>query len=85
MATIYGPVIAVFFLYPLTELLLTEFDIFKEIRLLLSALIVLLVLLFMPRGLTPWVRDKIETACPRCKNRNVFTRRNCRLCGASLE
>ena len=85
VATIYGPVIAVFLLYPLTELVLAEFDIFKEIRLLLSALIVLLVLLFMPRGLTPWVRDKIEAACPRCKNRNVFTRQNCRLCGASLE
>jgi len=85
VATIYGPVIAVFFLYPLTELLLTEFDIFKEIRLLLYALIVLLVLLFMPRGLTPWVRDKIEAVCPRCKNRNVFTRHSCRLCGASLE
>jgi branched-chain amino acid transport system permease protein len=39
----------------------------------------------MPRGLTPWVRDKIEAACPRCKNRNVFTRHSCRLCGASLE
>ena len=84
VATIYGPVIAVFFLYPLTELL-AVFEIFKEIRLLLFALIVLLVLLFMPRGLTPWVRDKIEAACPRCKNRNVFTRQNCRLCGASLK
>ena len=84
VATIYGPVIAVFFLYPLTELL-AVFEIFREIRLLLFAIVVLLVLLFMPRGLTPWVRDKIEAACPRCKNRNVFTRRSCRLCGASLE
>ncbi len=83
-ATIYGPVIAVFVLYPLTELL-AVFEIFKEVRLLIFAVVVLLVLLFMPRGLTPWVRDKIEAACPRCKNRNAFTRRRCRLCGASLK
>ncbi|MGC2519718.1 MAG: branched-chain amino acid ABC transporter permease [Burkholderiales bacterium] len=84
IATIIGPVVAVFVLYPLTELL-GGFDIFKEIRLLLFAVIVLLVLLFMPRGLTPWVRDRIERVCPRCKNRNVFTRHACRLCGASLK
>jgi len=45
---------------------------------------VLLVLLFMPQGLTPWIRDKIERVCPRCKNRNVFSRHQCRLCGAEL-
>jgi hypothetical protein len=38
----------------------------------------------MPRGLTPWVRDKIETQCPRCKQRNGAWRRLCRLCGAAL-
>lgn len=84
VATIYGPVIAVFVLYPFTEIL-ASFDTFKEIRLLLFAVLVLLVLLFMPRGLTPWVRDKIEIVCPRCKNRNVFTRHHCRLCSASLK
>jgi branched-chain amino acid transport system permease protein len=83
IATIYGPVVAVFVLYPLTEIL-ASFDLFKEIRLLIFAVIVLLVLLFMPQGLTPWIRDKIEMACPRCKNRNVFTRHQCRLCGAEL-
>jgi branched-chain amino acid transport system permease protein len=46
---------------------------------------VLLVLLFMPRGLSPWVRDKIETQCPRCKQRNVFLKKVCRLCGAALK
>jgi branched-chain amino acid transport system permease protein len=76
-------VVAVFVLYPLTEIL-ASFDIFKEIRLLIFAVIVLLVLLFMPQGLTPWIRDKIELVCPRCKNRNVFSRHQCRLCGAEL-
>ena len=83
VATIYGPVVAVFVLYPLTELL-ANFDLFREIRILTSAVIILLVLLFMPQGLTTWVRDKIETVCPRCKARSVFTRHQCRLCGADL-
>lgn len=83
VATIYGPVIAVFALYPLTELL-ASFEAFKEVRLLAFALVVLVVLLAMPGGLAPWVRDKIETVCPRCKNRNVFTRHTCRLCNAQL-
>jgi branched-chain amino acid transport system permease protein len=83
VATIYGPVTAVFVLYPLTEWL-GSFKAFGEIRLLVFAVIVLVVLLFMPRGLTPWVRDKIETQCPRCKQRNVAWRSTCRLCDASL-
>src|SRR5207237_7360875 len=57
-ATIYGPVAAVFLLYPFTEWLASqEFVfgdkkiVFGELRLLIFAVIVLLVLLFMPRGL----------------------------------
>ena len=83
VATIYGPVAAVFILYPLTEWL-GSFRAFGELRLLIFAVIVLLVLLFMPRGLTPWVRDKIETQCPRCKQRNASWRAACRLCAARL-
>lgn len=81
VATIYGPVAAVFLLYPLTEWL-GSFRSFGELRLLIFAVIVLLVLLFMPRGLAPWVRNAIETVCPRCKQRNVAWRCDCRLCGA---
>lgn len=83
VATIYGPVVAVFILYPLTEWL-GSFKAFGELRLLIFAVIVLLVLLFMPRGLSPWVRDRIEHACPRCKQRNRAWRSACRLCGAGL-
>jgi hypothetical protein len=32
----------------------------------------------------PWVRDRIETKCPRCKERNVAWRAECRLCAAPL-
>jgi branched-chain amino acid transport system permease protein len=84
VATIYGPVVAVFLLYPLTEWL-GSFKAIGELRLLIFAVIVLLVLLFMPRGLAPFVRDKIETQCPRCKQRNTVWRSVCRLCGASLK
>jgi branched-chain amino acid transport system permease protein len=84
VATIYGPVAAVFLLYPLTEWL-GSFQGVGELRLLIFAVIVLLVLLFMPRGLAPWVRDKIETQCPRCKQRNGRWKSACRLCGASLQ
>jgi branched-chain amino acid transport system permease protein len=84
LATIYGPVAAVFLLYPLTEWL-GGFKAFGELRLLIFALVVLLVLLFMPGGLARWVRDKIETQCPRCKQRNGIWKRTCRLCGAALK
>ena len=83
VATIYGPVAAVFVLYPLTEWF-GGFQAFGERRLLFFAVIVLLVLLYMPRGLAPWVRDRIETLCPRCKQRNGSWRSHCRLCSAPL-
>ena len=83
-ATIYGPVAAVFLLYPFTEWL-GGFKAFGELRLLIFAVIVLLVLLFMPRGIAPWVRDKVELTCPRCKHRNGVWRSVCRLCGAGLK
>jgi branched-chain amino acid transport system permease protein len=84
LATIYGPVAAVFLLYPLTEWL-GSFRTFGELRLLIFAIIVLVVLLFMPRGLAPWLRDKIEVQCPRCKQRNGAWRSVCRLCVAPLQ
>jgi branched-chain amino acid transport system permease protein len=78
LASVYGPVAAVFLLYPLTEWL-GSFKAFGELRLLAFAVIVLLVLLFMPRGLAPWLRERIETPCPRCKQRNAAWKTACRL------
>lgn len=83
VATIYGPIVAVFVLYPLTEFI-AAFPELREFRLLILAVVVLLVLLFMPQGLTPWIRSKIESVCQRCKNRNAVWRGGCRICGASL-
>ena len=79
--TIYGPIGAVFILYPLLNFLYF----FEDYRILIFACIILIIILFMPNGLLPFVRDKIEKECPRCKLRNVAWRSTCRVCTASLD
>jgi branched-chain amino acid transport system permease protein len=81
IVTIYGPVGAVFILFPLLEFL----RFWQEYRTLLFAGVVLLILLYMPDGLFRWLRDKIEKECPRCKIRNIAMRNTCRVCTAPLE
>lgn len=81
IVSIYGPIGGVFILFPLLEFL----RIMPKIRMLVFAFIVLLTLLYMPQGLIPWLRDKIEKECPRCKIRNVATRKTCRICTAELD
>jgi branched-chain amino acid transport system permease protein len=80
VVTIWGPVGAVFILFPLLEL----FRFWPEFRMLMFALVILFILLYMPQGLLPWIRDKMENECPRCKIRNVATRKSCRVCNASM-
>jgi len=80
VATIWGPVGAVFFLYPLLEF----FRFWPEYRMLMFAIVILIFLLYMPEGLFPWIRDKLENECPRCKVRNLATRRVCRVCDADM-
>jgi len=108
IATIYGPVGAVFVLIPFLEVLrklgdirisqevlsilpdflgqgLVKFiDMLPDTRMFIFAFFILMILLFMPDGLLPWVRDKIETECPRCKIRNIYRRQTCRICAADL-
>ncbi len=81
IATIYGPIAAVFILFPLLEFV----RFWPEYRMLIFAVVVLLTLLYMPEGLIHWVRDKIEKECPRCKVRSVATRKTCRICTAVLD
>jgi len=81
VVTIYGPVGAVFVLFPLLEVL----RVVQDYRTLLFAGVVLVILFYMPDGLFPWLRDKIEKECPRCKVRNIATRHTCRICTASLD
>lgn len=81
IVSIYGPVAGVFILFPLAEFL----RFLPKARLLIFAFLVLLTLIFMPEGLIPWIRDKIEKECPRCKVRSVAFRKTCRVCTASLD
>ena len=80
IGTIYGAVAGVYILYPLMEAL----RVVPEVRMLLFALVIIVVLRFMPEGIAVWVRDKIERECPRCKLTNMASRHTCRACGASL-
>lgn len=81
VVTIWGPIGAVFILFPLMEF----FRLWPEFRMLMFAFVILLILLYMPEGLLPWIRDKIESECPRCKIRNVTTRKTCRVCAAPMD
>lgn len=88
VVSIYGPIAGVFILNPLMEVLRWVQDAIPampEMRMFIFAALVLVTLLFMPEGLIPWLRDKLETECPRCKKRNAFTRQRCRVCDASLQ
>ncbi len=80
-ATIYGPIAAVFILFPLLEF----FRFWPEYRTMIFAAVVLIILLYMPEGFIRWIRDKIEKECPRCKIRNAATRKTCRVCTAGLD
>jgi branched-chain amino acid transport system permease protein len=80
ITSIYGPVVGVFIMYPLMEFL----RVVPEIRMLIFAAIVVVILLFMPEGVAVFVRDKMERECPRCKLANVAWRKTCRACGANL-
>ncbi len=83
IGTIYGPVVGVFILYPLMEFA-RSFEFTERMRYILFPFILIFVLMFMPEGLSVWVRDKIEVTCQRCKVVNIFSRRNCRACRAPL-
>jgi branched-chain amino acid transport system permease protein len=80
ITSIYGPVVGVFIMYPLMEFL----RVLPEIRMLIFAAIVVIILLFMPEGIAVFIRDKIERQCPRCKLSNVWWRKTCRACSAEL-
>ncbi len=80
MVTISGPIVGVYLLYPLAEFL----RIIPELRMLIFSSVIMLLILFMPKGLTVKVREEIEEECPRCKVINVITRRFCRACYSPL-
>lgn len=75
--TIYGPVIGAYLLYLLSSELLI---LFPEIRMAIFTAIIIAMILFMPEGISRWIRDKVEIRCPRCKAINRVGRRSCRIC-----
>jgi len=79
-ATIHGPVTGVFVLFPIVESLRA----IPAYRMLVFALLLLGILRFMPGGVGPWVRDRLEHACSHCNARNAFIRRTCRICRTEL-
>jgi branched-chain amino acid transport system permease protein len=85
IVSIYGAVIGVYVLYALLTFAGNGGQNFiGEHQILIMAIVVILVLLFMPEGVGVWIRDKIERECPRCKLRNAAWRKECRACSASL-
>ncbi len=80
ITSIYGAVAGVYTLHPLMEFL----RVVPEVRILIFAAIVVLILLFMPEGIAVWVRDKLERECPRCKLSNMAFRHTCRACETRL-
>ena len=81
IVTIYGAIAGTLILYPLMEFL----RVVPELRMLIFAGSVLVILRFMPEGLIVWLLDKLERECPRCKVKNIFTRTTCRICLANLK
>jgi branched-chain amino acid transport system permease protein len=83
ITTIYGAVAGAFILYPLVEIM-SNYPWGEKVRFIFLAVTLICTLLFMPEGITVWVRDKIEVKCPRCKLTNIYMRTHCRACRASL-
>ncbi len=84
LTTIYGALIGTFLLYPLIEVMRFH-PIGEEFRIIVKALILIVALLFMPHGITRWIRDHLENECPRCKIINLWTFKHCRACRAPMK
>ncbi|RDI94989.1 branched-chain amino acid ABC transporter permease [Meiothermus sp. QL-1] len=80
IATIYGPVAGTFLLFPFLEALRVA----EELRMLAFALLILLVMRFLPQGVVRGALERLEEECPRCKVKNAFTRKACRACGVPM-
>jgi len=83
ITTIYGPVVGVFILYPLLELM-SAVPWGEQLRYIVFGVVLIATLMIMPEGISVWILDKLEIECPRCKLINAFTRKTCRACRAPL-
>lgn len=83
IGTIYGPIAGVYILYPSLQFI-RAYPLGEELHGIILAIVLISTLMFMPEGVTVWIRDKIEIRCQRCKIINMTIRRQCRACRAPL-
>jgi len=79
--TIYGSVVGTYILYFFSSQLLIYVP---EVRMVIFTAIIVIMILFMPEGISQWIRGKFEISCPRCKIANSAVRKFCRICDAPL-
>jgi branched-chain amino acid transport system permease protein len=81
-ASIIGPVVGVFILLPIVEMLQVYLG---ENATLIYYLILVVVVIFASGGILRWITRCLEKTCPRCSTVNAFTRKQCRACSAQLD
>lgn len=80
-ASIVGPVIGVFILLPVVEMLHVHLG---DNATLIYYLILVIVVVFAPGGVLRLINRYTEKVCPECMTVNAFPRRQCRVCSAKL-
>jgi branched-chain amino acid transport system permease protein len=81
IGTVHGSIVGTIILYGGLEFLpVTETE-----KMIIYGIVVIIFLLFMPHGLTVWVRDKLEKECLKCKKPNLFSKKRCIACSSPLE
>ncbi len=80
-ASIVGPVLGVFILMPIVDML---HNYLGDNATLIYYLILVVVVVFAPGGVLRLINRYLEKICPQCMTVNAFTRGRCRVCGANL-
>lgn len=81
-ASIVGPVLGVFILVPVVEMLRTYLG---ENATLVYYFILIAAVVFASGGILRWITRHLDKPCPICSTVNAFTRRQCRSCSAKLD
>lgn len=80
-ASIVGPVLGVFVLVPIVQMLQVYLG---DNATLIYYLILVVVVVFAPGGILRWIVRCLEKTCPHCLAVNVASRTYCRICSSSL-
>lgn len=71
LGTVWGPAIGAFILYPLGEGMRVAFNNAASLSKATYALIFILVVFFMPKGIAPWVGNKISQLKAKAKSKKT--------------